>query len=137
MAKYRALGTTMTVNSVLINQWRDGSSTGGEAEQIDVTTLDSTGGYREFLSGFKGQSSYTFTIEYDPADASHLELAELYATGEEVEVTIGLPTTPPATIEFDASVSQFSIPASDVGGSLTVEVALNIAGAIAFPVAGS
>jgi predicted secreted protein len=137
MTKYRALGTTLTVNGVLINQWRDGSSTGGEAERIDVTTMDSDGGYREFLTGFKGESSYTFTIEYDPADTSHLELAELYATGEVVDVSIGLPTTPATTIEFDASVSGFSIPAADVGGSLTVEVSLTVAGAIAFPVAGS
>jgi predicted secreted protein len=134
MAKYRALGTTLTINSVPITQWRDGSGSGGEAERIDVTTMDSTGGYREFLSGFKGESGYAFTIEYDPADASHLALAELYASGEVVAVSIGLPTTPAATIEFDASVGQFGIPNGEISGSLTVEVALVIAGAIDFPI---
>ena len=133
MAKYRALGTTLTIDSVLITQWRDGSSSGGETERIDVTTMDSTGGYREFLSGFKGESGYNFTIEYDPADTSHISLAQLYADGDVVAVTIGLPTTPAASITFNASVGQFTIPNGEISGSLTVDVALVIAGDITFP----
>jgi predicted secreted protein len=135
MAKYPLKGTTLTVNSVLVTQWVPSGSSGGEAEKIDVTTMDSTGGYREFLSGFKGESSYSFYIEYDPAAASHLALAGLYGSGLVVPVSIGLPTSPATAITFSASVGQFSIPSGDVGSSLRVEVQLTIAGAITFPVA--
>jgi predicted secreted protein len=133
MAKYALKGSTLTVNSVLIPQWVPSGSSGGEAEKIDVTTMDSTGGYREFLSGFKGESSYSFYIEYDPALPAHLGLAALYASGNVVPVVIGLLTSPATSITFNASVSQFSIPSGDVGSSLRVEIQLTIAGAITFP----
>jgi predicted secreted protein len=134
MAKYALKGTTLTIDSTLITQWVPSGSSGGEAEKIDVTTMDSAGGYREFLSGFKGESTYSFYIEYDPAAASHLKLADLYASGVAKAVSIGLPTTPAKSITFSASVSQFSIPTGDAGSSLRVEVTLTIAGAITFPV---
>jgi predicted secreted protein len=137
MAKYALKGSTLTVNSVLIPQWVPSGSSGGEAEKIDVTTMDSTGGYREFLSGFKGESSYSFYIEYDPALPAHLGLAALYASGNVVPVVIGLPTSPATSIAFSASVGQFSIPTGDAGSSLRVDVTLTIAGAITFPVSGS
>jgi predicted secreted protein len=137
MAKYPMKGTTLTVNSVLITQWVPSGTSGGEAEKIDVTTMDSTGGYREFLSGFKGESTFSFYLEYDPAATSHLALAALYAAGTVVNVSVGLPTTPATAITFSASVSQFSIPTGDVGSSLRVEVQLTIAGAITFPASGS
>ena len=49
----RSLGTKLTKGSVDISGL---TSIGGieiTAETIDVTTLDSDGGYREFIGGFK------------------------------------------------------------------------------------
>jgi len=42
----------------------------------DVTTIDSPGGWREYVAGLKGGTSITGTILYTPDDATHL-----YANG--------------------------------------------------------
>ena len=57
MAKERALGTTLSIGEVptLVAGL---TSIGGlelSADTIDVTTLDSEDGYREFIGGFKGR----------------------------------------------------------------------------------
>jgi hypothetical protein len=131
MAKYPAKGTTLTINSVVIPQWRDGSGSGGEAERIDVTTMDSAGSRREFLQGFKGEASYTFTLEYDPALAAHQGLATLYGAGTVVPVVIGLPQVGTgAQISFSAFISTFGLPNAEVAGSLNVPVTLTITGDI-------
>jgi hypothetical protein len=52
MAK-RALGTTLAIGSTTVGGLTSISGVELSAETIDVTTLDSTGGYREFIGGFK------------------------------------------------------------------------------------
>jgi predicted secreted protein len=129
MAKYPAKGSTLSINSVLIPQWRDGSSSGGEAERIDVTTMDSAGNRREFLQGFKGEMSYSFTLEYDPALTSHQGLATLFGAGTVVPVIIGLPQVGTgAQIAFSAFISTFGLPNAEVAGSLNIPVTLTITG---------
>lgn len=43
-----------------------------QKEQVEVTTLDSTGGFKEFLSGIKDPGQATFDIVFDPANNQHL-----------------------------------------------------------------
>jgi predicted secreted protein len=51
MAK-RALGTTLTIGSTTVGGLTSISGVELSADTIDVTTLDSTDGYREFIGGF-------------------------------------------------------------------------------------
>jgi hypothetical protein len=131
MSKFPAKGSTLSINSVTIPQWRDGSGSGGEAERIDVTTMDSAGSRREFLQGFKGELSYSFTIEWDPGLTAHQGLATLYGAGTVVPVVIGLPQVGTgAQIAFNAFISTFGLPNAEVAGSLNVPVTLTITGDI-------
>lgn len=142
MAKYAAKGAVISIGDSSggasaqytdISNFRSISSTGGEAERIDVTTHDSVGGYREFVQGFKGESSVTFEILYDPADASHQLLGELYASGDVRDVKITLPDADDSEILFEAFVSTFPIPTLPIDDAMTVEITLTVAGAITFP----
>jgi predicted secreted protein len=133
MAKYAAKGVTLTVNSVAIPGLVDIGSTGGGAEEIDVTSHDSTGEYREFIRGFKGRAGFTFTIRWDPNLAAHKGLTTLYANGNSVAVSIGLPVTPAATITFNAFVADIPLPSTPIDGALNLEVTMTVTGAITFP----
>ena len=53
MSKMRAVGTVLTYNSQTIGSIKTIGEVKSTADEIDVTTLDSTGGYKEFLQGFK------------------------------------------------------------------------------------
>lgn len=52
-----------------------------DSEEIDVTTLDSTGAYREFLPGFKDPGSLPLEGYYAPGDTSQKKLNTLYQNG--------------------------------------------------------
>lgn len=142
MAKYAAKGAIIEIGDTdggasvtwtPIAQFRSISTSGGEAERIDATTHDSTGGYREFVAGFKGETSFSFEIMYDPADTSHDLLVTLYGTGETRDVRITVPSSPTANITFEAFVTNFPLPQLPVDDMMTVEVSMTVAGAITFP----
>jgi predicted secreted protein len=133
LAKYPAKGVTLTVNAVPVPGLVDIGSTGGEAEEIEVTSHDTVGSYREFVQGFKGRASFTFTIRWDPALAGHDALHALYAAGTAVPVIIGLPTTPATQITFNAFVSNIPIPSMPIDGALNLEITMTVTGAITFP----
>jgi predicted secreted protein len=133
VSKYSSKGVTLTVNAVVIPGLVDLGSTGGEAEEIEVTSHDTVGAYREFLQGFKGRAAFTATIRWDPALASHDGLHALYAAGTVVPVVIGLPTTPASTITFNAFISNIPIPSMPIDGALNLEITFTVTGAITFP----
>lgn len=130
MGKFAAKGSTLTIDAVVIPQFRGISSSGGEAERIDVTTHDSAGAYREFVSGFKGEQSVSIDIVYDPALAAHIGLKTLYDSGEVVEVIVGVPTTIASTITFDAYIASFPIPSLPIDGEVALTFTLQVSGAI-------
>src|SRR5262245_22260260 len=66
-------------------------------DEIEVTTLDNTTGYREFLPSFKDGGELGFTVAYD--DALHSDAADtiwgLFQSGEVRDMRIFLPTATP------------------------------------------
>lgn len=129
--KFAAKGATLTINAVAIPSFRAISSSGGEAERIDVTTHDSAGAYREFVSGFKGEQSVGVEILWDPGDAAHIGLKTLFDAGTVVTVIVGLPqATPAATITFSAYIASFPIPPLPIDGAIALTFTLQVSGAI-------
>lgn len=131
MAKYAAKGTTISIDAVTIANVRSvGEATGGDRERIDVTTHDTVGVNREYVLGFKGEESFSFTIAWDPAHASHDSLVALLTAGTSEAVVITYPTTPAATASFNGRVTAMSLPAADIDGALIRTVTITIDGAI-------
>jgi hypothetical protein len=56
-------------------------------DQIETTCLDSTA--RTYVAGLAAPGAATFTINFDPTDASHPRLHELYVSGDTLEFALG------------------------------------------------
>ena len=56
-------------------------------DQIEVTCLDSAA--RLYVAGLASPGAATFTITFDPDDASHVRLHELYVAGTDLDWALG------------------------------------------------
>ena len=130
MAKTRALGTTITFNSETIGALTSIGEITPDSEELDATTLDSQGGYREFLQGFKDSGEVTLSGYYDKDDDGQQALITGYGNGEAKAVAIAFPnSTGGAT--FQAYVKSFTLGAADVDGIVGFGATLRISGAVA------
>lgn len=43
-----------------------------QKEQVEATSLDSTGGFKEYVSGLKEPGQLTLTLLFDPANGQHI-----------------------------------------------------------------
>lgn len=130
MAPVRALGTTISKGAVpvLIGGL---TSIGGieiTSETMDVTTLDSTGGYREFIGTFKdgGEVPLEGFFLFDNAGQTAMQasmdagLAEAY--------TITLPTTPAWAWTFNGVVTSFKVGDADLDGAIMFGTIIKVSG---------
>ena len=84
------------------------------ADEIDITTLDSTGAYREYLQGFKDAGTLDVTGLYAPGDSSQQSFNTLYQSGKVVDWTITFPDK--STLTFDGFVSGVNYGPIEVDG---------------------
>ena len=129
MAKTRALGTTISFNAANIGALTSIGEITPDSEELDATTLDSTGGYREFLQGFKDSGEVTVSGYYDKADAGQQALITGYGTGEVDAVAIAFPNSSGGAT-FSAYVKSFTLGAADVDGIVGFGATLRISGAV-------
>lgn len=146
MARYKGTGVaiaygdssggTSTVFTPVVQVREIGSGPGGgSVDDIDITDHDSTSGYRQFLQGLKDSGTMAFTVNYDPADASHgstTGLASLFDSGATRDWQITLTDTGGSQVTFEAYVNQFEV-VPQFNDALIANVSLRIAGAITFP----
>ena len=92
MAKVRGVGTTFTANSKVIGGLTSIGGIEASADTVDVTALDSKGGYREYIAGFKdaGEVSLEGFLD-DATDSNQSELYTLFKNGNEVNCVIDFP----------------------------------------------
>lgn len=122
----RALGTKLEIDTTAIAGL---TSIGGlelSADTIDVTTLDSDGGYREFIAGFKdaGEVSLEGYQEFE-AGKGQKDLYDLYESGDEEDFTITFPGG--AKWEFKGIVVGFSTSA-DLEDPLGFSASIKVSG---------
>ena len=129
MAKTRALGTTITFNAKTIGALTSIGEITPDSEELDATTLDSQGGYREFLQGFKDSGEVTLSGYYDKADDGQQALITGYGNGEVKAVVITFPNSNGGAT-FNAYVKSFTLGAADVDGIVGFGATLRISGAV-------
>lgn len=129
MAKTRALGTTIKFNDKLIGALTSIGEITPDSEELDATTLDSTGGYREFLQGFKDSGEVTLSGYYNKTDLGQQELIAGYGTGDVDAVAITFPSSSGGAT-FSAYVKSFTLGAADVDGIVGFGATLRISGAV-------
>lgn len=133
MAAEKSLGTTLTktmsgseIADLLIADLTSIGEVGVESSEVDVTTLDSTGGYKEYIAGFKdaGEVSLEGIIKSEDAMEAMLALAESQALEEwTIETTSG------STWVFDGFVKSFKEGESTVEGVRTFTGSIRVSGA--------
>ena len=96
-------------------------------ETIDVTSLDSTGGYREFIGGFRdgGQVTLNMNFTFD----NYVTLLTDFEDDDSHNYQIVLPDTNNTTLDFAAVVMDMplSIPTDD---KVTIDVTFKITGQV-------
>lgn len=132
--KIRALGTKFNIGKgptpapVPVGNL---SSIGGlelSADTMDVTTLDSEGGYREFIGGFKDGGEVPLEGLFDPTTGKgQKELYDLFESGAVSDFQIVFPTELKATWDFKGVVTGFSTSA-DLEDPLAFSATIKVSG---------
>ena len=98
------------------------------AEELDATCLDSSGGYREFMQGFKDSGELTITGYHDKTDTGQVLCRTLYGTGANgyywIEFSDG------AQVIFTAFLKGYAAGAADVDGLVGFAATLRITGLV-------
>lgn len=127
MAGQKSLGTTIALGGKVIGNLKSIGEVGGTAEEIDVTTLDSDGGYREFLQGFKDAGEVAiqgFLLDNDKTNQS--EVVRLFDNGENVQSVITFPSK--ATMTFNSFVKSYKIGPGEVEGAIGFSASIRVVG---------
>ena len=119
---FRRWSGTAWVNIAEITQI---SGPGKTRETIDVTSLDSTGGYREFIAGFRDAGNIQLTINFS---RSTYELMNDDFESDEVQnYEIVLPDGETTSLEFEGLVTE--LPLEIVGDDkITNTVTIKVTG---------
>ena len=128
MAKSRALGTQLKVNNKVVGGLTTINGIEVTADDVDLTALDNTSGYREKEPGFKDAGEVTCSGFLDGADDGQDELYTLLASGDVVPCSIIFPAKIGKTWSFQAGVTRFSTGA-ELEGGVTFECSLAVSGA--------
>lgn len=100
----------------------------GQLEALDVTDMDTSGRWREFIGALIEAEELSLQVHFDPDDPTHqgLRTDRENATVRNFEVHV--PTTPSYKYEFSALVVASPIVTGDVGGKLVGDVSLKPTG---------
>lgn len=133
MSAQKTIGTTLTKTKsgseeadLVIADLTKIGEIGVESDEIDVTSLDSTGGYKEFIAGAKdgGEVALEGFIKSETNVEAMLALAESQTVEE---WTIETPSG--STWVFDAFVKSFKESESTVEGVRGFTASLRVSGA--------
>ncbi len=98
-----------------------------DSDEIDVTTLDSTGGYREFLQGFKDSGEISCSGYHDGSAAQGV-VRTLYESGASGYWWITFPDK--TAVIFTAYVKGYQAGAFEVDGAVGFGLTLRITGLV-------
>lgn len=115
MTATRALGTTISIGTVptLIGGLTEIGGLSLSADTIDVTTLDSDGGYREFIAGFKDAGEVSISGFFDNTAAKgQAEVYAAFESGEVSDFVITFPASTKTKWTFKGIVTAFETSAS-------------------------
>ncbi len=127
----RALGTKLKIGATTPVAVAGLTSIGGlelSADTIDTTTLDSDGGYRTFIAGFKdaGEVSLEGYLTMDTGKGQK-ELHDLFETGKVEAFIIEFPPETNAQWGFNGVVTGFSTSA-DLEDPLAFSATIKVSG---------
>jgi predicted secreted protein len=100
-----------------------------ERDEIEVTSLATTGGYREFLQSFRNGGEMTFECNYIAGNASQAALATAFSN----ESTYGWKILAPSgavIVAFDGQVKKCAVTGFEPDSQLKLSITVKVSGAV-------
>lgn len=123
----RSMGTIIQFGLVAVGDLRSIGSPNITQDELDVTTLDSDGAYREFLPGFKDGGEVTVSGLFVPGDAGQAAMYAALDSGDVENITIIYPAKLGASFTFPGYVSAYNVQA-ELEDAIQVEMTIRVAG---------
>ena len=100
---------------------------GMSRDTIDVTSLDSSGGYREFITGFRNPGTVTLAMNF--TRATYEQMLDDFESATAQNYQIDLPDVENTSLDFEGLVTELplTIPADD---KITADVTIQISGEV-------
>ncbi|WP_312371870.1 phage tail tube protein [Lachnoclostridium sp.] len=138
----RALGTTLKKGTGPTAKTIGGlTSIGGievTADTIDVTTLASAGGYREFIGAFKDAGEVPIEGFFEAgSEANQIDFQTSIDEGVAEDYEITFPTTPIASWKFKGVVTGFKVGDVDVDGTIGFGATIKVSGKPTLSITGA
>lgn len=128
-----AQGTVFRFNNTVVGRLSSVGEIAPSAEEIDVTALDSAGGYREFLQGYRDSGEVELTGFHEKSDAGQTALRAAFNSGEAGSAQVEFPDG--TVVSFRAFVKSCTLGAAEVDGAVGFGAVLRITGAVSVEVA--
>ena len=129
----RAQGTTLKMtradgSSVTVGRLTSVGEIEAQAEEVDVTTLESTGGYREYIQGFRDSGTVELEGYHDAGDAGQKAVRSAFASGEICTFEVCFPDG--STAKFSGFVKKHSIGSAEVDGAIGFGAVIRVSGEV-------
>lgn len=125
--KQIGLGTILIINGSTVASVRNVSGPDASGDDVDTTTLDSTGKFRTFIRSLVDPGEVTFSLAYASTNTSHKKLGSLLKSGTVVTCSINDPSTSSTAQSFSGYCKGLSreIPLDDL---ITVDATFKVTG---------
>ncbi len=100
-----------------------------EAEELDVTTLDSVSGYREYMQGFRDSGELEITGFHDADDSGQTAIRAAFDGGASGEFVITFADS--TTVTFSGFIKSHTIGSAEVDGAVGFGAVIRISGPVA------
>jgi predicted secreted protein len=127
MTVTRSVGTKIQIGANFVANITSISGLELSADTIDTTALDSTGGYREFIGGFKDAGEVGIQGYFDPGDTGQSALYTAFQLGSTDSYSIIFPASLGASWTFSGVVTGFKTGA-DLEEALSFEGTIKVSG---------
>ena len=133
MATTRSQGTTLKFtpdggSELTVGRLTSVGEIAPEAEELDVTTLESTGGYREYMQGFRDSGELEISGYHDAADEGQKGLRSAFAGGRGGAFTVEFPDG--TTVAFSGFIKSHTIGSAEVDGAIGFGATIRISGPV-------
>ena len=99
------------------------------AEEIDVTSLDSTGGYKEYITGLKDGGSVALEVNWVKSNSQQIAMRDKLDSGVETNFRIVFSDSPSTQADFAGKVTGFNM-AAEPGSQLKANLTVRISGQV-------
>ena len=129
----RAQGTTLKFtprggSPLVVGKLSSVGAIAPDSSVIDVTTLDSASGYREYMQGFRDAGEVALSGFHQADDAGQAALRSAFDSGEIGSVEVVFPDG--TVVSFSAFIKSYSLGAAEVDGAVGFSAVLRLSGVV-------